>query len=173
MKTPSFGNNSGHDDQYTLFKESQRREKGLEIEAPSTTRRIPEHSDLVREIEYSRVKKMEKNLDSKSTILEDSKEHEHEDSLLQYASMMGHKKRLQGLKKGSIGSLNSSKGSINQYFKPRSSLRNLKKLPLDTNSKTFLGSRNYEKTDAKRQPNINYDELAVKQDSSLEKSQAR
>lgn len=136
-----------------MFKENQRREKGLPVEISSTTRKFIEHSDLTREVEYSHLKKIEKIHKSKSTILEDSKENEHEDSLLQYASMMGHKKRIQGLKKGSLGSLRSSKGSVNQYFKPRLSLRNHNKLIPDTK--------------------INNEKLEIKQENRFEKSQAR
>ena len=29
MKTPSFGNTSGHDDQYAIYKASERREKDM------------------------------------------------------------------------------------------------------------------------------------------------
>ena len=84
--------------------------------------------------------------------------------------MMGHKKRIQGLKKGSVG---NSKNALNQYFKPRSSIRNQNKLTGNAHSKTFIEPRNYERIEQNKLPKIGYEEASSKHEGSLEKSQRR
>jgi hypothetical protein len=170
MKTPSFGNNSGPDDQYATFRASERREKDLDASSSIAKRRISTNV-LAKEVEYSTLQKQAKLLQSKSAILEELTHNTNDDHLVKYASKMGHKKVMQKFKKDSNGG--GVKVSINNYFKPRSAFRNNADIKSNINSKTFIGTHSYDQIETNRLPKINVDDFSSKQEESIVRSQER
>lgn len=170
MKTPSFGNNSGPDDQYAMFRVSERREKILDGCKLITNRRTSTDG-LVKEVEYSTLKNQTKLSESRSAILEELNHNTNEDNLVKYASKMGHKNAIQRFKKDSEGG--GLKVSINNYFKPRSTFRNNSNYNSNVNSKTFIDTHNFEQIETNKFLKVNMDDFSSKQGGSIEKSQER
>lgn len=52
MKTPSFGNNSGPDDHYTVFKSNERREKEIDKADVEAMRIFDKSQGEAQEIEF-------------------------------------------------------------------------------------------------------------------------
>ncbi|CAI2371570.1 unnamed protein product [Moneuplotes crassus] len=165
MKTPSFGNNSGQDDPNSLYKDTLRREKGMEISA-ATERKDQEQDEPCKEIDISRLKKSTMPSLEKNSFGAIESSIANEESLIQYASIMGHKKRIQGIKKRSLC---NSKNISNHFIKPRSSIRNQQKLVSEANSKTFEDNRNFEQFETSKLPKINFEERGLPQNHSAER----
>ncbi|CAI2376159.1 unnamed protein product [Moneuplotes crassus] len=133
MKTPSFGNNSGQDDHPSLYKDSHRREKGLEA-VTSAERTMQERHQVSKEIEVATLKRMEKPGQAKISLCDSDKITTNDERILQYASLMGHKKIPHGMKKNS---LEDTKTSIGSNGTSRGNIRNHQKLISKEDSKSF------------------------------------
>lgn len=164
MKTPSFGNNSGPDDQIALFKASERREKGIPLQnlAKATQR----NADMVKEVDFITLNKKDNLQESKSMKLDESSHSIQEDNLIKYANKMGHKKSIQRFKKNSENTL---KPSVTQYFKPKVVTRNTYNPLTSVNSKTFIDTHAYDKIETHNLPKI-YQDQEVRFEKSNSKS---
>lgn len=177
MKTPSFGNNSGTDEQYTFFKSSERREKRLDLPL-STLQKFPKNT-VVKEIDYLSFKNRSKLPESKSTVLEDKTL--HSDHMSKYANKMGHKQGIQRFSRNSSGNnsnlpssqARSGKNSTVQLFKPRTGTRNQHAFSSE-NSRTFIETHNFDQIETGTLPKINFDmDFSSRHEGSVAKSNAR
>lgn len=140
MKTPSFGNNSGPDDQYAIFKSTERREHDMEY---SLNTKMITNRDIVKEVELDKLHKRDKFPEPKSVPVDDIVPVTHDQNIMKYANTMGHKK-LQHVKKAS----NSGKSSVVQYFKQRATYKpNTGEATRTENSRTFIETHNFEPID--------------------------
>lgn len=177
MKTPSFGNNSGPDDHFSIFKSNERREKVLDSTKDpknvyKTSSKDPiynvnqsKNADMVKEVDYITFNK-KNNPETKSAVLDASLPSVQEENLVQYASKMGHKKAAQRMKKPSGG---SGKSATTQYLKTRNNRVQANQL------RTFIDTHNYDKIEVPDTlPTIPQEpEFYSRQESNLSKSQAR
>lgn len=65
MKTPSFGNNSGPDDHFSMFRTNERREKEIDISSSNTMRIQDRNWTSNKDIELVPIGKKERLSDSK------------------------------------------------------------------------------------------------------------
>jgi hypothetical protein len=140
MKTPSFGNNSGPDDQYAIFKSTERREQDMEY---SLNTKMVNGKEIVKEVEFDKFSKKEKFPVLKSVPIDDVVPVTQDQNIMKYANTMGHKKQ-QHVKKPS----NSGKSSVAQYFKPRVTYKPYTEEVIRAkNSRTFIDNHNFEPID--------------------------
>ena len=158
MKTPSFGNNSGPEEHYSMFRTNERREKEIDISVSNTMRIQDRNWSSNKDIELVPVGKKERASDNQYILIIIYFSLRNE--LVKYANKMGHKKSSQKFKKE--GMINKS--TISQYLKPRVTGRNQQSsINSDLKgSKTFIESHNFERFESHEDMPLMIQEIPVK-----------